>query len=129
MMISLRMLILISFSIITLSCFSQVGLKEKSTALQLVNNNLSALGLTQDDLNNIEISSTYHMSSPNLRMVYLQQTYKTIPVFNQMQVLAFKNDILVSSVGNRIRNLAQLVNNAGIPQQKADQAIKVALSY
>ena len=129
MMNSLRTLMLILFSISSFFAFSQIGLEEKKIALRLVKNNLSAIGLSTDDFNNLEISSTYYTPSSNLRMVYLQQSFKDLPVFNQMQVLAFKNNKLVSSAGNRIRNMLQLVNNGGIPQMTAEYAVKEALAY
>ena len=76
-------------------------------------------------MNQSEVSSTYFTPASQLRMVYLQQTYAGIPVFNQMQVLAFKNQLLQSYTGNRIGLIDQLVNTV-VPTITPAEAILTA---
>ena len=62
-------------------------------------------------------------------MVYLQQSFKDIPVFNQMQVLAFKGDKLVSATGGRIPGLDKLVNlQNALPITSAKDAVQAVLT-
>ncbi len=119
------MLLVAFFSV--LSSYAQLSNEERILAMGLVNAHSSELGMSIEDLQNFEISSTYFNPSTQLRMVYVQQTYKGIPVFNKMQVLAFKNNQLVSSAGSRIQLINQLVNNEGKPMVALDAAIISAL--
>jgi extracellular elastinolytic metalloproteinase len=106
---------------------AQMSDAEKTTALQLVSRNKSAIGLSDDDLQNGVISSTY-VTSSGIRMVYLQQSFKGVPVYNQLQVLAFKGDKLVSSAGGRITNIAQKVNvQNATPSISAAEAVRASL--
>ncbi len=89
---------------------AQLSTSDISAAKQVVGKNAGAIGLSAEDLNNIIVSSTY-ISKEGIRMVYLYQSYKGIPVHNQMHVLAFKNDKLVSVAGGRIPLLEQKINN------------------
>ena len=109
-----------------ISAYAQVTEQEKSIALDLVRANLEKIKFSSDDLNNSEVSSTYFTPASQLRMVYLQQSYLSIPVFNQMQVLAFKNQQMQSYSGSRIELINQLTNNNGIPSITAEQAILTA---
>jgi hypothetical protein len=69
---------------------------DKNAALQLVSANRAAIGLSPDDLNNVLVSSSYKMAgATDVTLVYLYQSYKGIPVYNQMQVLAFRNGKVV----------------------------------
>lgn len=82
--------------------FSQISESEKNSALQLVQKNRSAIGLTSEDLENSIVIHTYIIANSDVRMVYLQQSYKDIPVYNQLHVLAFRGDKLVSVAGSRV---------------------------
>ncbi len=94
------------------STIAQVSKQENELALNLVRANSKTIGLSENDMNNLVVSSTYQTITDGIRMVYLQQTFKQIPVFNQMQVLAFKNGKLVSVTGDRIQNMYKVANNA-----------------
>ncbi len=107
---------------------AQVSKAQEKLALDLVKINSKTIGLSEKDMENLAVSSTYE-TSDKIRMVYLQQTFKAIPVFNQMQVLAFRNDKLVSASGLRIQKIEQLVNNAAaVPALTAAEAVRAALS-
>ena len=98
----------ILFLIITFFAFQQVnaqtGDPDKDAALQLVSANRLAIGLSADDLNNLAVSSSYVDRNSGIRYVYLVQTYLGIPVYNQMQVLTFRNGQLLSNAGGRVRS-------------------------
>ena len=123
-----RLLLFLSltFSIIA---FSQVTVEERNAAMQLVNANRTAIGLSENDISNLKVTNAYYSATSGLMLVYLQQTYKDIPVYNQIQVLAFKNDSLVSNAGGRIPGIENLVNTPnGIPAVSAEAALLAAIS-
>ena len=108
---------------------AQVSDADKNAALQTVSTNQKALGLSADDLSNLEVSNSYIDNTTGIRYVYLQQTYKGIPVFNQLQVLSFRDNKLLSHAGERIGSMQKLVNvNTGLPAITAESAVQSALS-
>ncbi len=108
---------------------AQTSEAEKNVALQFVSANRTALGLTADDLNNLIVSSSYvDKSAGNVRLVYLQQTFKGIPVYNQFQVLAFKNNQLVSNQGSRIAAAKMAASQNAVPAMSAESAVRAALA-
>ena len=124
-----KQLLLIGILFCSFASIAQVNPQDRALAMELLKNNMSAAGLTSEDLNNIEISSTYINSGSGIRMIYTQQTFKSIPVFNKMQVIAFKNDKLVSLTGGRIQSIEQLVNvKNAVPQISSAQAVLSALT-
>ncbi|MCX6317835.1 MAG: M36 family metallopeptidase [Bacteroidetes bacterium] len=107
---------------------AQLSQSDIAAAKQAVSKNSAAIGLTADDLNNIIVSSTY-VTKEGIRMVYLYQSYKNIPVYNQMHVLAFKNDKVVSVAGGRIPMIGQKVNNPnGVPSISSKEAVLAAFA-
>jgi uncharacterized repeat protein (TIGR01451 family) len=117
-----------------LTVFSFSALKAQLTesditqTKQLVSKNASTIGLTANDLDNIIVSSTYQ-SVEGIRMVYLYQGYKGIPVYNQMHVLAFRNDKVVSVAGSSIPGFEKMVNNiTGTPQLTSGEAVMTAIA-
>ncbi len=102
---------------------------EKNAALQLVSANRAAIGLSADDLNNLTVSTSYVDKTIGVRYVYLQQTYRDIPVYNQIHVLAFKNNKLAVASGGRIADFDKKVNvPSGIPMVTAESAVASALA-
>jgi len=102
---------------------------DENAALQLVSTSKSILGLSAEDLKNVMVSNTYLDNATGIRMVYLQQTHQGIPVYNQMLVLAFKADKLVSNAGAFNHSLEKLVNvKSGMPSVSAEGAVQSALS-
>lgn len=99
----------------------------KNAALQLVSKNLTAAHITAADLNDAIVSSAYHDQSTGLDMVYLQQSYKGIPVYNQIQVMAFRNGTLVSNSGGRITDITKLTGRSYTPSVSADMAVLTAI--
>jgi subtilisin-like proprotein convertase family protein len=108
---------------------AQVTNADNDAALQLVSANKASLGLSAQDVSNVMVSSTYQDNASGVRMVYLQQTYKGIPVYNQMLVLAFKNNRLVSNAGVFNHSMEKLANvPSGSPSVNAAAAVQSALS-
>lgn len=79
-------------------------------AVKLVRNNASSLGLSKTDLQNLRISAAYVDKASGASLVYVQQTYKGVDVFNAIQTYAFKNGTLLSAAGGRIAKMEDKVN-------------------
>jgi len=90
-----KILLLLLCSAFTFLLNAQTG--DVSLALQLVNKNSDAIGLSKEDINNAIVRDSYFDEVAGVQLVYLQQTYKGLPVFNQIHVLAFKNGVLASA--------------------------------
>jgi len=102
---------------------------EENAAISLVSASKAKLGLTADDLGNVMVSNTYLDNASGIRMVYLTQTYQNIPVFNQMLVLAFRGDKLVSQSGSFNHNLQKFAaGKSSTPAVSAASAVQSALS-
>lgn len=116
-------LTIFSFSIIN----AQVNEANAAFAKRLVANNSAATGLSAGDQQNVLVSATYK-TVDGLQMVYLQQTYLGIPVYNQLQVLAFQDDKLASNTGGRISHIQKYIKeNNGIPAVSVVTALQTAL--
>ena len=102
---------------------------KNSVAVQLVNKNSVALKLSEDQLKNFRVSSTYFNEIAGTQMVYLLQTYKGLPVYNQMLVLAFKGDKVVSNAGAFLPEMDKLTNQqSATPSLRATQAVNAAFT-
>jgi Fungalysin metallopeptidase (M36)/Secretion system C-terminal sorting domain len=120
-----KFLIILLALIISATAFSQ----SNSIAVELVRQNGTALGLSPDDISNSTVSSSYIVSGTSIRMVYLQQLYKEIPVHNQVQVIAFQNDLPVSNMGGRIGDMDNKTQHAdGVPAITAAAALQSAFA-
>ena len=102
---------------------------EKNAAISLVSASKATLGLSTDDLSNVMVSSAYYDNTSSVTRVYLIQTHKGIPVYNQMLVLAFKGDKLVSQAGAFNHSMEKFINvKSGMPSVSAESAVQSALS-
>ena len=126
----MRKFLLIIIPLLFIVCITNAQFNaDENAALQLVSVNRSVIGLTADDLKNLKVSGSYLDKTIAVRYVYLQQTFKEIPVYNQIQVLAFKNNILMSNAGGRITDMDKKINVlSGIPAVSAESAVMTALS-
>jgi subtilisin-like proprotein convertase family protein len=123
------LLLIISFFCAFVTTMAQNNEAEKNAALQLVSANRAVLGLSADDLNNLTVSASYVDKTIGVRYAYLQQTYRDIPVYNQIHVLAFKNNKLAIASGGRIAEFDKKVNvPSGIPMVSAESAVMSALT-
>ncbi len=112
--------------LITENLFAQTD--NNIVARRLLDANAQKIGLTKYDLSNTIISDSYFDNISGAQLVYAQQSYKEIPIFNQLQVLAFKNEKIVSNKGGRLKSVEKLAGNLiGIPSVSAAEAVKDAL--
>jgi len=103
---------------------------DKSLAMDIVSRHSNKISLSADDLANLRISNAYiDKSAGGAVIIYMQQTFKGIPVHNQIQVLSLKNDQLISKAGERIISIDKLTdNNNGIPSVPAGAAVMTAIA-
>ncbi len=101
---------------------------DHKTALQLVRNNVNLLGLSEEDISDSKISNAYTSNPAGIQLVYLQQTWKNLPVYNQIQVLAFKDGKLVSNAGGRIPGIETRITQSVETAIRAESAVLAALS-
>ena len=102
---------------------------DPSKAMQLVARNKTAIGLTDKDLGNAIISNAYYNKTSGTQLVYLQQSYMGLPVFNQIQTLAFKNAQLVSQAGTRLKSIEKLTRlSDATPAISAENAVRTAIT-
>ena len=102
---------------------------DEVAAMNLVSASKIALGLSAEDLSNAKVISTYTDNTSGIRMVYLNQTYQGVPVFNQIMVLSFRNDKLLSKAGtfnNSIQKFA--AGKMATPAVTAASAVQSAIS-
>lgn len=102
--------------------------EDQPEAKKLLLNNQKEIGLSANDLNNVIINNAYFDQVAKIDLVYIQQSYLELPVYNQIQILAFKDGKLVSNKGSRITGIEKLTQkNKGIPAITANQAVLSAL--
>ena len=121
--------ILLSFLLLPFTFLLQAQEIERTKVFSLLKTNQASIGLSAEDLENIIISNAFYNKSSKADLVYLQQTFKGIPVLNQIQVLAFKSGQVVSNSGGRIKDIASKVNTSGIqPAVSAENAVRTSVS-
>jgi extracellular elastinolytic metalloproteinase len=102
---------------------------DAAKALGIVANNAAKIGLSSTDLQQSVISDAYVNTTAGTEMIYLQQRYLGVPIYNQIQSLAFKNGLLVSKAGTRLSSLETKAGGASsIPAITAEMAIRTALA-
>lgn len=96
----------------------------------LIESNASAIRMSSSDRQSGVIKNAYYSSQSGVFLVYLQQTYKGVDVYNAIQTLAFKDDKLVSSTGAVIPKIASRVNNTeGTPALRPENAVMAAARH
>ena len=122
-----RILLLLHF--VFFAFFVQAQQDKSDLAMQLVSKNSAAIGLSQEQLANLTLSSTYYNDAAGTQMVYLLQTHKGLPIYNQMLVLAFKNEKLVSNAGKLITSLDSVTQHqSALPSLNAESAVRAAFA-
>lgn len=103
--------------------------KDKNIALQLVQANQEKLKLSSEQISNLLYQTSYVIQGSDIRMVYMQQGYKGIPVYNRVLVLAFRNGTIVSQAGELLDGMdSRTGNHSGLATIKAGQALQTALT-
>ena len=82
------LLLILPLLLCVFSINAQTISSEDNAATSLVSANKTLVGLTDENLKNLILSSTYLDNTTGIRMVYMIQTYKSLPVWNQMLVFA-----------------------------------------
>jgi extracellular elastinolytic metalloproteinase len=120
---------LLFFIALSLAFLTKAQNNDDAFARQLVTKSSAAIGLSADQLNNYKVSSTYHNNIAGTQMVYLLQTYKGLPIYNQMLVLAFKEGKLVSSQGKFLTEVEKKTGGQGSsPSLSAAGAVRAAFT-
>ncbi len=125
---NLRQLFTFIFTLFVAVSTAQISTQNEKIALDLVKQHRTDIGLSMFDIVNTKVNASYTDNVSGAQLVYLQQTYKGVAVYNQLQVLAFKNNQLASKQGNRI-NVEKLTKYANeIPTLSAEIALTYALA-
>lgn len=121
------------FALIAFACCANGIFAQKvdrNSAMDLIRKNAVAIGLSKNDLLNSRISDAYIDKVSGATMVYLQQTYKGVDVFNSIQSLVFKGDKVFSIAGSRIAKFDELVNvKNGKASRSAADAVRDAADH
>jgi uncharacterized repeat protein (TIGR01451 family) len=114
-----------------LQLFAQTKkLYDSSHIKQLISANIKYSGLVANDLNNVRIADAYYNAQSKTLLVYLQQTYKGVDVYNALQVMAFKDDKLVSVKSTRISKIQQKASTDNIQTNySATDALQATLAH
>jgi len=100
---------------------------DKVAARQLISKHADQIGLSKTDISNGIISDAYYNETSGTRLVYLQQGYLNLPVYNRIRVLAFKDDKIVSNTGEFLPNLEKMITHkTAVPSISPAKAIKQA---
>jgi len=108
---------------------------DKQRAAELLRKNLRLTGLTQADLSNATVTDAYRDKKTGDFIVYLQQGYLGIPVYNKIGVYIFRKDSLAEKQPNLIPHLIAKIPTRSIAGGKArftlssDDAAKRASSH
>ena len=106
-----------------------IAQKNSPEPWKLIQQNQKSAGLTDSDLLNSLISDYIPGTGSEESIVYLQQAYAGIPVFNQLQVLAFRDGKLISKTGGRLKGFDNKVAlQAQTPVISALDAVAIALT-
>lgn len=93
----------------------------------LLSKNAIRLNLSANDVENSIIVNAYQDNLSKLKLVYVQQAFNGIPVYNVIQVFAFKNDIALSQSGDRIYRIEDRISDQkSIPTISAKEAVGIA---
>ena len=122
-------LIFLIFCSVLFSNAQNVNQVENNLALQIVDANKAVIGISADLLRNAKVIFTSEDKTTGIRYVSLQQSYKGIPVHNQILALSFRNGKLLSNFGYFDPSIEKTINVAsGSPTVTAESAVQSALS-
>ena len=122
-----KVLLLSVLLICAFGVFAQVDNKAKNAGLQLVKQNAASIKLPSPDINDVMVSSAYTITGTDVTMVYLQQAYKGIPVFNQLKTLAFKGGKVASDAGDFQTSMEKMTGSASsLPSVSPVVAVQAA---
>jgi len=98
-------------------------------AIRLLTQNRELTGLTEADLANSLVSDFIPEKGTGQSIVYLQQAYAGIPVYNQLMVLVFRDGKFLSKSGGWMKGLNNLVAlQPHNPTKSATEAVQIAMA-
>jgi hypothetical protein len=102
---------------------------DRSTALKLVKQHNQSIGLSESAVGNAIVSNAYINKVSGTHLVYLQQGWQGLPVYNKLLTLAFKDGQLVSRSGSFVPDIEKkLAQQPGTPAVSANDAAITAMS-
>lgn len=108
-----RFLHIILFSLLT-SIVTLAQDFNKEAAVNHINNNLSKLSLTKDDVKNLKISSEYISPTTKWYHIYFNQTFNEIDVYNGILNVTMKDGHLIHIGNNFVPNLSERIGNSTV---------------
>lgn len=86
----------------------------RKKAMDLLHKNLRVSGLNQSTIENYQVTDAYFDKKSGTFLVYLQQAYLGVPVYNIIGVYIFRNDTLIGKKENFIPRMATKVEARSI---------------
>jgi len=103
--------------------------KNNEEAFRLIIQNQDQIGISDADLANSLVSDYIPAKGNGQSIVYLQQAYAQIPVYNQLMVLAFRDGKFLSKSGGRLKGFENKVAlQPHSPAKTAAEAVKIAMA-
>ncbi|MFM7671377.1 MAG: M36 family metallopeptidase [Bacteroidota bacterium] len=122
-----RLFSVMAILVISQSLYAQLSETEINQAKSLIRTNATAAHLTEKDQQELRISATYK-TTDGIQMVYAQQSFRGVPIYNQLQVMAFRKEKLVSLAGELRADLDNILSNQRVqPGVTAIDAVRNAL--
>lgn len=122
--------LLVLLSMIVVPGTAQNRTLNREQGLQLVKENAAILGFSQDDISALMVSDAYYDKTANVDLVYINQMYKGVKIYNAIKTLAFRNGKVVSSAGNFYSKLTVISNSqTGKPEISASIAVAAAATH
>ncbi len=119
----LRLLVVLFFCVINV--FSQ---SQNSVLINYLNQESDKLGLNRNDFDGLKITDNTFSKSMNLDLIYAQQHYQDIPVYNAIGSFAVKNNNVVNLQHSFINNLSDKIQNTTY-SLSPESAINMALNH
>jgi hypothetical protein len=99
-----------------------------STLNNYLNQESTSLGFARNDLDEIQITDKSFSKSMNLNMVYVQQHFQGVPVYNAIGSFAIKNNEVLSFKHSFVKNINDKIQNTSF-NLTAEAAINSALNH
>lgn len=119
--------LLLSVVAVLLVMFTLAQQVDKATALRMITENAAKIRITNEEAVASVVTAAYKDEMSGATLVYVQQGFRGIPVFNQLLVLAFKDGKVVSNAGHFLHDIEKIANpTSGVAALSAADAVRVA---
>ncbi len=99
-------------------------------SVDLLRKNASKIGLAGSDFENLIIKDEYYNVESKSHMIFTQQTYKGLPVYNSIQSYSFKGEEVVSFTGSKVVKIERKASTQFIQSKlSAEDALRSAALY